>query len=85
MVPRAGLEPARPKRTVDFKSTASTNSATPARKADKKMEATPGLEPGIRALQAPALPLGHVASNRDLKVRGEYAPVNLPASRTKRL
>ena len=26
------------------------------------MEATPGIEPGIRALQAPALPLGHVAS-----------------------
>lgn len=25
------------------------------------MEATPGFEPGIRALQAPALPLGHVA------------------------
>lgn len=30
VVPRAGLEPARPERTVDFKSTASTNSATPA-------------------------------------------------------
>ncbi len=28
----------------------------------KKLEATPGIEPGIRALQAPALPLGHVAS-----------------------
>jgi hypothetical protein len=26
------------------------------------LEATPGFEPGIRALQAPALPLGHVAS-----------------------
>ena len=25
------------------------------------MEATPGFEPGIRALQAPALPLGDVA------------------------
>ena len=25
------------------------------------LEATPGFEPGIRALQAPALPLGHVA------------------------
>ena len=45
------------------------------------MEATPGLEPGIRALQAPALPLGHVASNRVLKVRGKQARVNLPAAR----
>ena len=26
-----------------------------------RLEATPGFEPGIRALQAPALPLGHVA------------------------
>ncbi len=25
------------------------------------MEATPGIEPGIKALQASALPLGHVA------------------------
>jgi hypothetical protein len=30
------------------------------------MEATPGIEPGIRALQAPALPLGHVASKNYL-------------------
>ena len=29
-IPEAGLEPARPKRTSDFKSDASTNSATPA-------------------------------------------------------
>ncbi len=27
------------------------------------MEALPGLEPGVRALQAPALPLGHSAIN----------------------
>ena len=27
------------------------------------MEAAPGFEPGIRALQAPALPLGHAAGN----------------------
>ncbi len=31
MVPEAGLEPARPLGTRDFKSLASTNSATPAR------------------------------------------------------
>ena len=30
MVPEAGLEPAQPKRPRDFKSLASTNSATPA-------------------------------------------------------
>ena len=36
----------------------------PPRRTDKKMEATPGIEPGIRALQAPALPLGHVASKQ---------------------
>ncbi len=27
----------------------------------KIKKATPGFEPGVRALQAPALPLGHVA------------------------
>ena len=27
----------------------------------KKLEATPGFEPGVKALQASALPLGHVA------------------------
>ena len=26
------------------------------------MEATPGFEPGVKALQASALPLGHVAT-----------------------
>lgn len=26
-----------------------------------KLEATPGFEPGVKALQASALPLGHVA------------------------
>ena len=29
--------------------------------AGHSLEATPGFEPGMRALQAPALPLGHVA------------------------
>lgn len=28
------------------------------------MEAAPGIEPGIKALQAPALPLGHAAIDR---------------------
>ncbi len=41
----------------DFKSLASACSATPA----KKMEATPGFEPGIKDLQSSALPLGYVA------------------------
>ena len=29
---------------------------------NEQMEAMPGIEPGIRALQAPALPLGHIAA-----------------------
>ena len=32
----------------------------------KGMEATPGFEPGIKALQASALPLGHVAIGEKL-------------------
>ena len=28
---------------------------------EERMEATPGFEPGVKALQASALPLGHVA------------------------
>ena len=35
MVPEAGFEPARPLGTRDFKSLASTNSATPAKEVDK--------------------------------------------------
>ncbi len=55
LVPRAGLEPARsyPK---DFKSFASTDSATSA-----CLEAAPGFEPGMRVLQTLALPLGYAA------------------------
>ncbi len=29
-----------------------------------RLEATPGFEPGVKALQASALPLGHVATGR---------------------
>ena len=31
---------------------------------EKNMEATPGFEPGMGALQAPALPLGYIADNK---------------------
>ncbi len=41
----------------DFKSRASASSATSA----EGMEATPGIEPGIKVLQTSALPLGYVA------------------------
>ena len=41
----------------DFKSRASASSATSA----ESMEATPGIEPGIKVLQTSALPLGYVA------------------------
>ena len=42
----------------DFKSRASVSSATSA----EVMEATPGIEPGIKVLQTSALPLGYVAT-----------------------
>ena len=69
VVPRVGLEPTRsyPK---DFKSFASTTSATSANgsfntaylpRIFRYMEAAPGLEPGIRVLQTLALPLGYAA------------------------
>lgn len=32
----------------------------------ERMEATPGFEPGVKALQASALPLGHVAPKANL-------------------
>ena len=37
----------------------------------KKMEATTGIEPVIKALQASALPLGHVASQMRLLKRAD--------------
>ena len=50
-------------RPRDFKSIAYTNFAIPApiECRSEIMEAAPGIEPGIRALQAPALPLGYAA------------------------
>lgn len=64
MVPGAGLEPARP-RPADFKSAASTNSATRARyvRYGEKVEAEPGVEPRFTALQAAAPPLISMAYN----------------------
>ncbi len=59
MVPRAGLEPARVVHPRDFKSLASTNSATPA---TIYVEAAPGFEPGVADLQSTALPLGYAAT-----------------------
>ena len=57
----------------------------------KGLEATPGFEPGMRALQAPALPLGYAAlccwwcPRPDLNrykhnVRGILSPLRLPIS-----
>jgi hypothetical protein len=59
MVPRAGLEPARAFGPRDFKSLASTYSATPAY---TKLEAAPRIELGIAVLQTTALPLGYAAN-----------------------
>ena len=36
----------------------------------KELEATPGFEPGVKALQASALPLGHVATWASLPLKG---------------
>ena len=56
LVPKTGLEPVRMLLPRDFKSLASAYSATSA-----SLEASPGIEPGMKALQASALPLGYDA------------------------
>ena len=58
-----------------------------------KVEATPGFEPGIKALQAHALPLGYIAAESNKVVvpgagfepahpngRGILSPLRLPVS-----
>ena len=55
LIPAAGVEPARPQRALDFESSASANSATPAYKA------VTGFEPVMKVLQTSALPLGYTA------------------------
>ena len=57
MVPETGLEPVQEVIPRDFKSLASTNSATPA-EIRLKMEAPSGFEPEMEILQTSALPLG---------------------------
>ena len=37
------------------------------------MEATPGFEPGVKALQASALPLGHVADEKGRSLNRPFA------------
>ena len=59
-----GVEPIRPKRTPDFESDASANSATPPfykLTAAKLVKAEIGFEPTIKVLQTSALPLGYPA------------------------
>ena len=41
-----------------------TNKGTPRGALFETMDATPGFEPGVKALQASALPLGHVADEK---------------------
>ena len=43
---------------------AQTAKGAPIGALEKTMEATPGFEPGVKALQASALPLGHVADEK---------------------
>ena len=57
MVPETGLEPVQEVIPRDFKSLASTNSATPA-DLRRRMEAPSGFEPEMEILQTSALPLG---------------------------
>lgn len=56
MVPRAGIEPARPIRPADFKSAVSTNFTTPAGvlTEGEEMEARAGVEPAYVDLQSSA-------------------------------
>ena len=44
----------------------------PRRALEESMEATTGIEPVIKALQASALPLGHVAMLRALSKRADW-------------
>ena len=40
----------------------------------QNLEATPGFEPGVKALQASALPLGHVAIHRKSRPNQRFRP-----------
>ena len=60
MAGREGFEPPEARTSTVFKTAAFDHSAISRLK--MPMEATPGFEPGIRALQARALPLGYVAT-----------------------
>ncbi len=62
MVPETGLEPVQDIIPRDFKSLASTYSATPAQNRRKTMEAPSGFEPEMEILQTSALPLGQGAN-----------------------
>ncbi len=64
LIPEVGFEPTRPQRTLDFESSASASSATPAKQnmMDNRMEkAVIGFEPTMKVLQTSALPLGYTA------------------------
>ena len=65
MVPRAGLEPAQAIARRILSPLRLPNSAISAHKT--KLEAAPGIEPGIRVLQTRALPLGYAAASSSSK------------------
>lgn len=60
MAGREGFEPPEARTSTVFKTAAFDHSAIS--RNFVPVEATPGFEPGIRALQARALPLGYVAT-----------------------
>ena len=62
MIPEVGFEPTRPQRTLDFESSASASSATPAKKyliGYTQSKVVIGFEPTMKVLQTSALPLGY--------------------------
>ena len=62
---RKGFEPLEAFTSTVFKTAAFDHSAIS--RVLFYLEATPGFEPGIRALQAPALPLGYIAMERETR------------------
>ena len=64
MAGRGGFEPPEVLPSPVFKTGTFDHSDISRCRNKKKLEATPGFEPGITALQAAALPLGDVADTR---------------------
>ncbi len=73
LVPETGIEPVRPCHGRGILSPL----RLPVPPLRRKMEATPGFEPGMKDLQSSALPLGYVAKKMERKTRFELATLAL--------